>query len=338
MATSIEWTHQPGTSGETWNPLRAKLSGKRGWHCERISPGCENCYAERQNKAGARGGTGLAYNRQARDDVELYVDEKVLLKPLGWRKPRTVFVCSMTDLFGDWVTGAHLAAVFGVMAAARSHTFIVLTKRSAVMRLWFDSIGRAESPAWECIEAAAKMGAHRAYEAAHGLRWPLPNVWLGVSAEDQTRWNERVPDLLATPAALRWVSVEPQIGPIDARGVRTGNGSVVNPLTLRHPLPGSKLDRGLDWVVLGGESGPGARPYELEWARALRDQCRQCGVAFFMKQLGSRPVSLADKIIHRGHTGHLPDGFYRYLVDRKGGDPGEWPDDLKVREWPKPRR
>jgi protein gp37 len=343
--TSIEWTQRPGTKGETWNPVVAfrTVNGKRlrGWHCEHASPGCVNCYAETQNTAGYRGGTLLPYKPGHRKDVEIELHEPTLQKPLHWRDPRTIFPCSMTDLFGDWVTDEMLDRIFTVMAWTPQHIYIVVTKRSARMRAYFEA-RKAGDPWAEAADYVADL---------HGLddhpfvlepkHVPLPNVWFLVSVEDQPRADERIPDLLMTPAAVRGVSAEPLIAPIDFTKIR-GNINVLG----RGSCPSQQDEHGyhtflaadgLDWVVLGGESGSNARLHDLDWDRPIIAQCLAAGVAVFQKQLGSRPFSAADRISHRGCTLKGPPGFYRYLNDRKGGDPAEWPEDLCVRQFPEVR-
>lgn len=293
MSTKIQWTatvHPDGriTPGETWNPIRARAlaepgKDKLGWHCERVSPGCQHCYAETINRQ--RFGTGLPYNRASRDAVDVFIDERKLTLPLHWRNPRRVFVCSMTDLFGEWVPDEFIDRVFAVMALTPQHTYQVLTKRPERMRAFLN-------------------------ECPYGT--PDKNIWLGVSAEDQKRADERIPALLATPAAVRFISCEPLLGPVQ----------MAHWLTV---LPGgSAYEAVLDWVIAGGESGPGARPCNIGWIRDVVGQCRNAGVPVFVKQLGANAV---DDVV-------AGTGFRLALRDRKGGDPSEWPADLRVREWP----
>jgi protein gp37 len=272
----IEWTDA------TWNPITG---------CSVVSPGCTNCYA--MKLAGTRlkhipsrvgltrdGKAGPVWNGQVR------LNEQWLDQPLRWKKPRKIFVCAHGDLFAENVPDEWIDRVFGVMALAPQHTFQVLTKRSARMREYITSLhnSRALAPivfdlvkSWE-LEPRTMT-----------LARTLPNVWLGVSAEDQARADERIPELLATPAAVRFLSAEPLLGPIDLTGIH-------------HPVPGwpnAQVDalRGLirndgSWtrinlVIVGGESGPGARPTHPQWVRSLRDQCAARGTAFFFKQWGA---------------------------------------------------
>jgi protein gp37 len=197
--TAIEWTD------ETWNPIRASSPEHgNGWHCERVSEGCRNCYAEVINRD--RFGTGLAYTRPNRDRVEISSWRTTLGAPLRWRKPRRIFVCSMTDLFGEWVPFELIDWVFAVMALAPQHTYQVLTKRPERMREYL--VGRRD--------------------------WAIPNLWLGVSVEDQVAAESRIPVLLDTPAAVRFLSCEPLLGPVDLE-----------------PWLATGL---LHWVICGGES------------------------------------------------------------------------------------
>lgn len=262
-------------------------------------------------------------------------------RPLGFGyECNACFVNSMSDLFHEELTNEEIAAVFGVMAAAPRHTFQVLTKRARRMREWFEWIERlhpdARGKAFRlCDEAAEHFfdASHRALDKIRirtDIAWPLPNVWLGVSAEDQRAADERVPDLLATPAAVRFVSYEPAIGPVDFSRVvqKTRIGVDVIFDSLRPNLAaawcGAPSD-GLDWVIVGGESGPGARPFDLAWARDVVRQCADAGVACFVKQLGAKPF--ADRFAP----------FPLALDPTHGGDMREWPAYLRVREFPEVR-
>lgn len=222
-STSIEWTDA------TWSPLRArrKDTGKVGQHCERVSPGCTNCYAARHNGRNLpNGGTGLDYVRGSRDLVETFVDERVLAQPLRWREPKRIFVANQTDLFGEWVSDEQRDRVFAAMALAPRHTFQVLTKRPERMRAYLRDKRTQERTARASVFlvpnemlAAKGLEPELQQEAMAGwANWPLPNVWLGVTAEDQQRADERIPILLDTPAAVRFVSVEPLLGPVNLGG------------------------------------------------------------------------------------------------------------------------
>lgn len=298
--SSIEWTDA------TWNPIRG---------CSRISPGCTNCYAERMAARKLPGmnspTTGEPFavmtpsGPRWTGKVELI--EAKLLEPLKWKKPRRVFVNSISDTFHKDVPDEWIDRIWAVMALCPQHAFMVLTKRADRMREWAPG-------SWAARHTSRTMGGH----------WPLRNVWLGVSVEDQQRADERIPHLLATPAAVRFLSVEPLLGPVDLTCLQHESEFEVNALTGDHgvfrPLAG-RSDRKLDWVIVGGESGPGARPCSINAVRSIVRQCRDAGVACFVKQLGAQCLDRAG------------DERLRF-VDPKGGDPDEWPLDLRVREMP----
>jgi protein gp37 len=253
----IEWTDS------TWNPIRG---------CSKVSDGCKNCYAMRQ--AHRSSGPGGAYEGLTRIlgsgpswTGEIRVVHELFDQPLRWRKPRRIFVNSMSDLFHEAVDEVYIASILGVASAAREHTFQVLTKRAARMAQVLNSKAFVE-----VVEDSHYMHTHTDFE------WPLPNVWFGVSVEDQAAADERIPALLRTPAAVRWLSCEPQLGPID---LRLGDDY-------------ARRTHMLHWVVAGGESGPGARPMHPDWVRSLRDQCKAAGVPFFFKQWGNWLPALQD--------------------------------------------
>jgi protein gp37 len=243
MSTGIEWTD------ETWNPVTG---------CDKVSPGCDHCYAE--TIAHRFDGTPAYPN-----GFKVTLHPERLERPLHWTRPRMVFVNSMSDMFHADIPDEYITRVFAVMALAPQHTFQILTKRHARMKSLLTS---------DAFKVAV-------FDAAWNLRpgplltsWPLPNVWLGVSAEDQRWANLRIPALLHTPAAIRFVSAEPLLGPID--------------LASPGLLALDEFDLGINWVIVGGESGNGARPMAPDWVRSLRDQCDDAGVAFFFKQWGGR--------------------------------------------------
>ena len=266
-ATAIEWAEA------VWNPVTG---------CTRVSDGCDRCYAfalhDRRYAANRRArGEGRAAPFPAQYDepfsavraLETRLDE-----PLRRKRPTLYFVNSMGDLFHERVESEFLDRVFAVMREASRHRFLVLTKRSERMRAHLEERGE-----------------------------PAPNVWLGVSAERQDAADLRVPELLRTPAAVRFVSAEPLLGPVSLERWLSGPGR-----------------GGVDWAIVGGESGRGARPCDAGWVRSLVGECAAAGVPAFVKQLGARPED-AGKALR--------------LRDRKGGDPGEWPGDLRVRSFPR---
>jgi protein gp37 len=238
----------------------------------------------------------------------------VLLEPLSWGKPRRVFVNSMSDLFHEDVPTRFIDRVFAVMALCPQHVFQILTKRPERMRQYVAQV--LDRKCVTRIAIAAERirpgGAHtpewlrnHAYQPASEVSPPLPNVWLGVSVENQQYADERIPLLLQTPAALRFISAEPLLGPLD-----------LQPAVRYAPI---------DWVIVGGESGPGARPFDLAWARSIVQQCQAAGVACFVKQVGAKPVFEGTPVgVFEGYD----------YEDPKGGDPSEWPEDLRVREFP----
>lgn len=239
--SNIEWTEA------TWNPVVG---------CTKVSPGCKNCYAEKlhnqRHKALLEGKDLPA--QYAEPFEKLATMPERLDAPLHWRKPRRIFVNSMSDLFHEDVPFEFIARVFGHMHSANWHTYQILTKRAARMREFV-----------EWYRTTWLKGFESAWPKEYG------HVWLGVSVEDQQRADERVPELLRTPAAVRFLSAEPLLG------------GVLFSQALR------KLDgtcNRIDWVICGGESGPGARPMHPDWARGLRDQCEAAGVPFFFKQWG----------------------------------------------------
>ncbi len=261
--------------------------------CAKVSSGCKHCYAE-------RGWARLAANPKTRyfgrafTDVRCHLDALAL--PLRWRRPRRIFVNSMSDLFHEAVPTLFIADVFAVMAAAPRHTFQILTKRPARCReiLGADQILNFEALVAECL----------ALYTDEPLVWPLPNVWLGVSVEDQQTADERIVALLNTPAAVRWVSAEPLLSPVS-----------LGLFLSRTNMPGFRdLLRGLDWVVVGGESGPRARPMHPAWAQALRDQCAVAGVPFLFKQWGEWEISS----IENGHADPDMARNNAYWVHRDG--------------------
>jgi protein gp37 len=264
-----------------------------------------------------------------------------------------VFVNSMSDLFHEGVTDEQIAAVFGVMAACPQHRFQLLTKRPKRMLEWFEwMVSLGISAHRKCIRAALDVATtipggvgnaymNRAWEKA---QWPLPNVDLYVSIEDQATADERIPLLLQTPAAVRGVSAEPLLASIDfGRWVFDRNAairrSMSGPAALNREQADASIAYPLDHVIVGGESGPSARPCNVEWIRSIVNQCQAAGVACFVKQLGANYVDARNGV---GGYQSRPDPLVvptiRHLKHRKGGDMSEWPEDLRVREYPEVAR
>ena len=274
--SKIEWTDA------TWNVVIG---------CDKVSPGCDHCYAirtahrfqEHPNPAVAAAYAGTEQGGDWTGRVNLV--ESRLDLPLRWKRPRRIFVNAQSDLFHANVPDEFIARVWAVMASAPRHTFQVLTKRHGRMR----SLLSSEEFRLAVQRRIPHAGASR-YVAAYWKTWPLPNVWLGVSVEDQARANLRVPALLDTPAAVRWLSCEPLLGPVrlDYMDIDHGRFYQVNTLTGRNTDMARPCEdvTSIDWVVVGGESGPGARPMHPDWARQLRDQCVEAGVPFLFKQWG----------------------------------------------------
>jgi len=259
--SAIEWTDA------TWNPVTG---------CSKVSPGCAHCYIERQTPMRVAG------RKFVRGAIPIQLHPERLDWPLRKRAPLRIFVNSMSDLFHEDVPDEFIAEVFYVMEEADQHTFQVLTKRPERMQVftqWFYKQRHEARAGWVVNDGAT----------------PLPNVWLGVSVENQRWADERIPLLLRTPAARRFISAEPLLGPVDLSrwfGCKD---------------PSCDCKPWLDWVIVGGESGPKHRPMDLAWPRSLRDQCAAAGVAYFFKQ--------------RGGT-------------RAGDKLADVPDDLRIREFP----
>jgi len=263
--SKIEWTDR------VWNPVTG---------CTKISPGCQNCYAERMAKrlAGRCG-----YPADGPFKVTLHPER--LEQPFRWREPSKIFVCSMGDLFHEDVPFDYIDRVFSVMYVSPEHTFMVLTKRPERMKEYFNTRPR-DSMKQERVLVIDEMGASN-----YSVSLPLRNVWLGVTAENQEQADKRIPVLLQIPAAVRFVSVEPMLGPVDLTELPIpyeicNRGFNFNALTDQDDEHFYNDHPKIDWVICGGESGPGARPMHPDWTRSLRDHCQAAGVPFFFKQWG----------------------------------------------------
>lgn len=275
-ASKIEWTRgDDGAAGATWNPVTG---------CDRVSEGCGlpryegdqtgGCYAEAFAER-FRGVPGHHFEH----GFDLTLRPKMLTLPLRWRRPRRIFVNSMSDLFHTGVPDEYIAAVFAIMAAAPQHTYQVLTKRHARMRALLGDARFVDL-------VADQVTAHGRPALAH---WPLPHVWLGVSIEDQHWADIRVPALLDTSAAVRFLSCEPLLGPVDlSRWLGLEHYDSCWGEEMFAALAGRVgAAAGLHWVIVGGESGPDARPMHPDWARTLRDQCQAARVPYLFKQWGA---------------------------------------------------
>ena len=275
------------------------------------------------------------------------------------KKPKRIFVNSVSDLFHKDVPDKYIDRVFAVMAIAKQHTFQLLTKRPERM---LEYLTRPYMPGAMCDVAIEefktplhsteiKEHSQGAYSVLKPIAWPLPNVWLGVSTENQKYADERIPLLLRTPAAVRFLSIEPQLGPIILHKYfaqcECGHGHGFTSCTnyggtakTCHRCDCQTLRPKLNWVICGGESGRGARPFEIAWARHLAKQCRDSGVAFFFKQTGENLLVPNDRITEWPKGGddlRISDDGERFqgtlvqikLPTKKGGNPAEWPADLQ---------
>lgn len=338
--SSIQWTDA------TWNPTRG---------CSRHSPGCINCYAEimaaRFSDPGMWG-HGFAHmvggDHRFTGKVELI--EKQLTLPLRWRAPRKIFVNSTSDLFHEKLPQDDIVRVFAVMAVTQHHTYQILTKRAARMSILMQSADFPKLIA-EYVDGLYTDGkVKKTFDVnplgiseglRGGWRWPLHNVWLGVSVENQQYADERIPLLLKTPAAVRFISAEPLLERLELHRYIASlwcpeHGEIFSdadhhadypdcPFNLETASQAHGHPR-LDMVIVGGESGPGAREFKLSWAETIIAQCRAAGVACFVKQIGANAY---DDISYEGATPRFK------THDGHGGEPLEWPKHLRVREFPR---
>jgi len=303
--SAIEWTEA------TWNPLRG---------CQKVSPGCKHCYAEAFAERW-RGVPGHPYEQ----GFDLRFVPELLDQPLRWQRGRRIFVNSMSDLFQEKVPLEFIDEVLARMLLAPRHTFQVLTKRAEAMRAYFAGDGLYN----RIIDVADRIRVTRPDLVKVWISDPAngafrPWVWLGVSVEDRKYGLPRIDQLRETPAACRFLSVEPlleDLGELDLRGIH--------------------------WVIVGGESGRGARAFQVEWARSLRDQCRAAGVPIFIKQLGGHVLDRNDAGYDgmaedewpvdtktEDHTRSQGELVRIRLQHSKGADKGEWPEDLRIQDFP----
>lgn len=372
--SSIEWTDR------TWNPVKG---------CSLASPGCTHCYAMRQaHRFSGKGGVFEGLTRTREHGGPVWTGEvrrasrATLHEPLRWRTPARVFVNSMSDLFHENLPDDAIDEVFAVMLACElfesltAHTFQILTKRAERMARYFEAGAAAllrrwgqAGDGWAIVgdgdsegfsESIERRVSHRTDDAGRIVEsnpwgfcdrlFPLPRVHLGVSVENQHYAEQRVPLLLQTPAAARFLSLEPLLDDVNLGALRDGSWYDREGADFYDALRGRAYwgqgDAGLgggprvDQVIVGGESGPGARFCEIEAVRRVVAQCRDAGVACFVKQLGAVPVVNAEPT--GNFRTHPSTGRRQYemrvtrlnLRDPKGGDMSEWPEDLQVREEP----
>ncbi len=256
MATKIQWAE------ETWNPVVG---------CSKVSPGCNNCYAERMAKRLCAMGQENYFPvvNPGGWTGKTHLVESALSKPLHWKKPRTIFVCSMGDLFHESISFNDILEVMYIIHRCPQHTFLFLTKRPQRMHEFFTDW--IPNPFWIHIDN-------------------MQNVWLGVTAENQEQADKRIPILLQIPAAKRFVSIEPMLGPIDLKTewiedeLQAFGGN------------GANYFNSLGWVICGAESGPNRRDMSLCWVDSLKDQCVNAGVSFFFKQMyqGNKKIKMPE--------------------------------------------
>ncbi len=326
--TSIQWCDH------SINPLRARNleTGKVGHFCAKVSQGCKNCYSSKLQTPHL---VGLPFVAENRPKIELFFEEKAIQEVLRRRKPTKYFWCDMTDMFWEEYPDEWIERCFAAMALTPWHTHLVLTKRGARLMKWSnrqflagdvqvkanDLRDRYKIP-WPAVlkrECLGEEGHMRdpaeLMEVIDCEPWPLPNVWIGVSVEDQAMADERTQYLRSVPAAVRFISQEPQLGNIE------WTGDMLN---------------GISWIIIGGESGPNARPFDIDWPRKTITQCQPHGVAVFVKQLGADPREGNSNGNCRNLDCTPPDcGFVRLrLKDKKGGSMEEWPEDLRIRQFP----
>ena len=281
--TKIEWTDA------TWSPITG---------CSIVDAGCTNCYAmqlagTRLKHHPSRAGLTRETGGRPKWTGEVRFNKQWLDQPLRWRRPRMIFVCAHGDLFHESVPDTWIDRVFAVMALAQQHTFQVLTKRPARASRYLMGLDCDGARRFNVARRAAWMveDGDSAYDAVASAPWPLPNVWLGTSASDQASADLRIPQLLDCPAAVRFVSAEPLLGPLILSRLKFSGGAEIDALRGRD-LETGRLGPALDLVIAGGESGRGARPMHPDWARSLRDQCVASGVPFFFKQVGEWAVEI----------------------------------------------
>ena len=319
----------------TWNPVTG---------CDPVGEGCRNCWAqglhEMRHKAHQNGKKMPAQYAWPFTTIQLH--EERLMEPLKIRKPSKIAVCLGGDLYHKDVPDSFIEQVYAVMALCPQHVFQVLTKRPERRRKWYAGLDGEDGEGWRgsVVEGCAqnlfaKLHPEQAKNVDEWLavNLPLPNVWEGVSVWDQPPADAFIPILLQTPVAVRWVSYEPAIGAVDLRYLHHDGTVEIDSLSGTHGVlrPHQGKNERLDWTVVGGESGPHARPCNVEWIRSIVEQCKDAEVPVFVKQMGdySTRVDPTDDV--RGPV------TKRILWQKRAGaDPAEWPADLQVRQFPIP--
>ncbi|MFB2970362.1 phage Gp37/Gp68 family protein [Aerosakkonema sp. BLCC-F183] len=305
MTTSIAWTD------ESWNPIVG---------CSKISAGCANCYAASAAKS-ARLQQFPQYQKVEKWDGTIEFVESQLLKPLSWRSPKKIFTCSMSDVFHENALDEWRDRAFAIMALCPQHTFQILTKRPDIMLKYISGLttNRLKRALPSNIE----------YSRLDSVKLPLQNVWLGVSVENQVVADERIPLLLETPAEIRFLSCEPLLEEVHLEEwlwqtvtICWGNGDD------EWGYDGEPTDR-LHWVICGGESGSKARQCNVDWIRSLVRQCQDAEIPVFVKQLGANVIGSSPYIADVADTHHQIK-----FRDRKASDISEWPEDLRIQQFP----
>lgn len=349
--TGISWTDL------TSNPLRYKdAAGRDVWACVKTSAGCAKCYSEALALRYDKGG---AFSPQNMAKLTPYVRDKELYELLNRKKTppgSRVFLADMTDCFGEWVPFDLLDRLFGVLAIRHDVTFQLLTKRPGRMADYFAD---PEAAGTRMLLANVSVPAIDDEATRHGADYRLTHCWMGASVEDQRAADERIPHLLRVPAAVKFLSCEPLLGPVDlsrwllirwqcsgCRGYFSGSLKKVCPdcgktdhwcgshefndrgLPERNTFPRQE-GNGLNWIILGGESGAGARPMNVAWARGIVKQCQVASVPVFVKQLGGHPF---ERSVTSGNP--VEPVFPLTVRDKKGGNIEEFPADLRVRDFP----